>query len=495
MSSFFSFLTTKKFPSKDELSSFFTPPLTVPKVVLFFLSIISIGLFLSLLLQISNRFTITIPDYGGTLEEGVIGAPRFINPFLAASDTDRMLSTLLFSGLLGYNERLELTPLLAESYTLSPDEKSAQFTLRENLRFSDGSPLTSADILFSYQTYKTLGTGEMQSLSIETPDERTIILTTTADESILSYATKGIVSQTQWSGIPVETFRDSTNNTDPISSGPFTLSGINYKNTVPETITIKRNKHFSGPRPFIDTIRLHSFSNQLAVKAALNDDTITSTSALDPLFIDTSIKEEFSNTSFPLTTTVALYTGQNASQQTIVLLETLGLFIDRKAIIDTIENGYGIPLADTTTTSDSINSGLERLGYTYNEQGTLLRGGVPVRVVIALRKDETLTQTATLIAEWLGTLGIGTELQVFEQGAFMNELPRQTLPLILERTDTRISGYTARIPLYRKTLVHIAADDITLPPQLPITTKEMYWQSMGHWSLATDRVWKWFTKQ
>ncbi len=498
MSSFFSFVTTKKFPSKEDRAVLFSAPYTLSKGIVIISLLASVLCGLLLLLELSKRISITVPDYGGTLEEGVIGAPRFINPFLGRTETDTLLTTLLFSGLMSIDAQGVPTPLLAASYTLSSDGTSAQFTLHEKLSFSNGAPLTTNDIVFSYETMRAIGSPlqgkDFSSVSAVATDERTVTLTTTKSD-ILTYATLPVVSQAQWAAVPLEGFRDSTNNTKPIGSGAFTLRSVRYENTLPRVLTLKRNKHFIGAKPFIETINVHIFSNQLALKAALEDETITSTAALEPQSIDQALQEDFSITAFPLGTSVGLYGTELLSQQTISLLQTLSPLIDRKAIIDTIENGYGIPFTDTTTTTLSVDSGLDRLGYTKDEYGTLSKGGVPVTIAIALRKDEMLVQTATVLAEILGTLGIRTELKVFDQGAFLDELSRRTPSLILERTDTAISGYAPILPLYRKTLIHTARSSVTLPSDIVLDAKEEYWQSMRHWSLVTDTVWKWFTKQ
>ena len=50
-------------------------------------------------------YMVEVPAYGGTLTEGIIGTPRFINPVLASSDADRDLVALTHSGLLRPDNR------------------------------------------------------------------------------------------------------------------------------------------------------------------------------------------------------------------------------------------------------------------------------------------------------------------------------------------------------------------------------------------------------
>jgi hypothetical protein len=91
------------------------------------------------------------PAYGGSLVEGEVGSPRFINPLLALSDSDRDLSALTYAGLMGLSGDGGLTPVLAQSYEISPDGKTYTFTLRPDAKFSDGSAVTAGDVVFTVE--------------------------------------------------------------------------------------------------------------------------------------------------------------------------------------------------------------------------------------------------------------------------------------------------------------------------------------------------------
>ena len=104
-----------------------------------------------LIYTLNDRLLIAVPGYGGELSEGIIGSPRFINPVLAISDADRDLSSLVYSGLLRAGENGQYLPNLASSYAISPDGRSYTFHIDENARFSDGTPVTADDVLFTVE--------------------------------------------------------------------------------------------------------------------------------------------------------------------------------------------------------------------------------------------------------------------------------------------------------------------------------------------------------
>ena len=69
-----------------------------------------------------------------------------------------------------------MTPSLAESYEIAPDYKSATFTLRQGIKFHDGSPITAEDVKFTYENYRGANAKALKDRTerIDTPDDRTI---------------------------------------------------------------------------------------------------------------------------------------------------------------------------------------------------------------------------------------------------------------------------------------------------------------------------------
>jgi peptide/nickel transport system substrate-binding protein len=82
--------------------------------------------------------------------DGQLSDPKTFN--YALSNASPNVFGLIYEGLLSENPLTgALEPALAESWTISPDKKQITFTLRENLLWSDGQPLTVDDVVFSYR--------------------------------------------------------------------------------------------------------------------------------------------------------------------------------------------------------------------------------------------------------------------------------------------------------------------------------------------------------
>ena len=124
------------------------------KIIFGVLSFIVIFSFLNIGWSLLKKVMVEVPTRGGSLSEGIIGTPRYINPVLAISDADRDLTSLVYSGLLKYTPSGDLINDLAENYTISDDKTVYTFTIREDARFHDGTPVTASDVEYTIQ--KTL---------------------------------------------------------------------------------------------------------------------------------------------------------------------------------------------------------------------------------------------------------------------------------------------------------------------------------------------------
>jgi len=97
--------------------------------------------------------TETRPAVGGTYVEGLVGQPRFINPIYSSlNDADRDLTEILFSGLMKYNKEGEVIKDLANTFEIKEGGKIYEFSIKENVLWSDGKKLTVDDIIFTIET-------------------------------------------------------------------------------------------------------------------------------------------------------------------------------------------------------------------------------------------------------------------------------------------------------------------------------------------------------
>src|SRR5687767_132681 len=118
---------------------------------------------------------------GGTLTFSYQPEPSALSTISTTAVPTALVSTKIFESLLEYKgPQLQPIPGLAQSWTTAPDGKSHTFKLRNDVKFHDGKPFTSADVKFSVEKlvtpYHSRGKvyfGELEA--VETPDARTVV--------------------------------------------------------------------------------------------------------------------------------------------------------------------------------------------------------------------------------------------------------------------------------------------------------------------------------
>ena len=118
---------------------------------------------------------------GGQYREAVTGTFDSLNPFIVRGQAAAGARSYVFESLMARNkaEAFSLYGLLAETIDVAGDRTAVTFRLRPEATFSDGRPVTSADVKFSLETLRDKGRPNFRSYysrvtAIETPDERTI---------------------------------------------------------------------------------------------------------------------------------------------------------------------------------------------------------------------------------------------------------------------------------------------------------------------------------
>jgi peptide/nickel transport system substrate-binding protein len=172
---------------------------------------------------------------GDTYVEAMVGTPHFVNPLLAASDTDTDLSHLVFSGLTRVDEAGNIVPDLASGYTVSPDSTIYTFTLKSGLRWQDGEALTADDVYFTIKTLLQAPdfpgdpalAQPWKGVDIKLLNAQSLRFTLPApDASFPQYTTLGILPRHLWGDTKPADITTSEYNQAPVGSGPWRYSQL-----------------------------------------------------------------------------------------------------------------------------------------------------------------------------------------------------------------------------------------------------------------------------
>ena len=123
---------------------------------------------------------------GGSLVSSVRGEPRTFNRLAGRDAASETITFLVRSRLVRVNRVTgNVEPWLAERWETSPDGLSITLSLRRGVRFSDGAPFSSADVLFSFRAVYDEKTGSSlgeslrvggKPLDVSAPDDHTVVV-------------------------------------------------------------------------------------------------------------------------------------------------------------------------------------------------------------------------------------------------------------------------------------------------------------------------------
>ncbi|MGI9371948.1 MAG: extracellular solute-binding protein [Hyphomicrobiales bacterium] len=197
-----------------------------------------------------THFSYTNPNapVGGTLRLSAGGTFDSTNPFIVKGIAAQGLRGFTYESLMArsYDEPFSLYGLIAEAVDLPDDRKSIAFRLREEARFSDGTPVTIEDVIFSLETLRDFGRPNYRAYyskveRIERIDKRTVKFHFAADtdrEMPLIVSLMSILPKHVWDGKKF----DKTTLEPPIASGPYVVEKIDPGTS----ITYRRNLDYWG---------------------------------------------------------------------------------------------------------------------------------------------------------------------------------------------------------------------------------------------------------
>ncbi|MEK7579918.1 MAG: ABC transporter substrate-binding protein [Patescibacteria group bacterium] len=229
------------------------------------------------------------PDYGGSFTEGLVGEPRFINPLLLSSDTDRDLAQLIYSGLLKNDGQGNFVPDLAENFNISDNGLVYSFNLRKNVRWSDGAALTADDVIFTIKTnqdpdFLTPQRINWQGVEAVKIDDYTVeFRLKNPYAQFINNLNLGIMPQHLWSDVKPANFFLYELNLKPIGLGPYKFSKLKKDKTGRLTsYELVANKDYFLGRSYIDSIEFKFYQTEEELIQAFNFSGVQSLSGISP---------------------------------------------------------------------------------------------------------------------------------------------------------------------------------------------------------------------
>lgn len=221
---------------------------------------------------LSGYYQTLQPVPGGIYTEGILGDFTTANPLFATGPVDSAVSRLVFASLFTYNTEDQLVGDLASGWSVSPSGTVYTVTLKPNLVWQDGQPLTSKDVVFTYQTIQNPNVqspldSSWQGVTVAAPSPLTVTFTLSNPLSSFPYSlTNGIIPEHLLANVPADELISASFNTDPVGSGPFSWLSVAEQGLTPQTrqeqISLTPFADYNSGKPKLSGFIIRAFHDQ-----------------------------------------------------------------------------------------------------------------------------------------------------------------------------------------------------------------------------------------
>lgn len=311
---------------------------------------------------------------------------------------------------------------LATGYSVSEDGLTWQVTIRNDVKFTDGEPLTAGDVAFTYNTVKeTSSVNDFTMLDhAEAADDTTVIFHMTRPFSIWPYtmAEVGI--------LPEHAYDSATYGTEPVGSGRYILKQWDKG----QQVILEANPDYYGEAPKMKQVTILFMEEDAAFLAAQSGQ-------VDLAYTSATYSEEemegytlaayesvdnrgLNLPAIPETTDSEGRAVGNDFTSDVLVRRAINIGVDRQEMIDHVLNGYGSPAysvcdqlpwyneaSEVTYDPEGAAALLDKAGWVLGEDGVREKDGVQAKMNLLYSNGDSVRQAlAADFADQMEELGI-----------------------------------------------------------------------------------------
>ncbi|MBK5200078.1 MAG: hypothetical protein JJE21_00915 [Spirochaetaceae bacterium] len=355
-----------------------------------------------------------------TVKLCISSEPDSLNPWIsAASDTSAIMDNV-FEGLMGFNEEGTLVPRISSSYTVSTDGLVYTFKIRDDVYFHNGKHLSSADVLYSYQSFlKDGGNGNYRFPSISSiaaPDDYTFVVT-------LSSPSASFLISTVEEILPKGYDKQATL---PIGTGPYKF--VEYQPSQKIVFEANENYYDKTRLPSIKNVIVYIMSDSSSIIAALQSN------QLDAAEISSNNADLLSDNYNVITgprnlVSVLVLNNKIAPLDNVKVRTAINMAIKKEDVVNGVFDGYAQVINSNISPvykKDYNNDLLTINSYDLTKAKDLLsQAGYPNGFDLEITIPSNYWQhvdTAQIIQQQLLKIGINVKLKNVEWGTWLDQV-------------------------------------------------------------------------
>jgi peptide/nickel transport system substrate-binding protein len=365
-----------------------------------------------------------------TLTLGMVLEPPTLDPTAGAAVAIREVTYAnLYEGLVRITDTGAVAPALAESWTVAPDALTYTFKLRANVKFHDGTPFDCSIVKFSYERAVAPDSVNAQKglfepiLKTECPDPLTAAVT------LKRPASNFLFSMAWGDAVMVAPATAATNKTKPVGTGPF-----RFKRWVQgDRVELERSPDYWGTPAKLSAVTFRFISDPSAATAAMLAGDLDAfpifpaAEAVDQFRADPRFKVAIGTTQLKV---ILSLNNTRAPFTDIKVRRALAHAIDRKALVDAVQSGFGTPIGSHYNPADPGYVDLTG-SYPYDPakaKALLAEAGVKpgTSITIMLPPPPYARRGGEIIAAQLQQVGIEAKLVPIEFAQWLDQVFRRS---------------------------------------------------------------------
>ncbi|CAE6716792.1 MULTISPECIES: ABC transporter substrate-binding protein [Paraburkholderia] len=307
---------------------------------------------------------VTTSAQARSLTMALASEPQSLDPLFSRTQNNMQTAENMFERLIEQDDNLQVRPGLAVSWR-AVDPLTWEFHLRPNVRFSDNSPMTAADVAYSLRRARSVpnspapysgAVANIERIEVVDPLTLRIVTKTPSPAFVEQIGLVYIVSQQATAGHASNDYRLPA---VAVGTGPYRLA-----RWIPgDRLELVRNEHYWGKRPIFDTCTIRFVSNDAARLSALLSGSVDLIDNVPPVTIG-RLRREPNVTLFSGPSARLIYLALDSSRDAspfvaaadgstiarnplrdVRVREAISKMIDRDAITQHLLNGAGLPAA------------------------------------------------------------------------------------------------------------------------------------------------------
>jgi peptide/nickel transport system substrate-binding protein len=357
---------------------------------------------------------------------GMILEPTGLDPTVApAAAIGEIVHYNVLEGLTKINMDGSIVPLLAESWSIDPDGKVYTFKLRHGVKFHDGEAFDASDVKFSFERAKAEGSTNKAKKAvfdnvsrIETPDPYTVLL-------VLNQADGNFLFRMgENTAVILDPKSAATTATKPVGTGPFKFDSWSKGSSV--TLS-KYDGYRNASAIKLKKVVFRFINDPAAQVAALLAGDID---GMPRFGAPQNLKQFQSDARFSVVIggtegkTIVSINNKKKPFDDVRVRRAIAAAIDRKALIDGVQEGFGAPIGSHMVPSDAGYVDLTAVNpYNPEKAKTLLKeAGVqtPLNVTLTLPPPQYARKGGEIIASQLAKVGIVAKIENVEWAQWLS---------------------------------------------------------------------------